>query len=263
LNSAVDTLLKKMNRCYIPLVCWQDKFIEPDAHSAHYLVNVLRLKKGDKLVVFNGIGREVVGEISSITHNPHGLRIAILHEIAASVNETQIDFTLLQAVPKGNKMDWIVEKTVELGVTTIIPLITERGIVRFEEKKAADNKVKRWQRIAESAARQCGCSIVPQVKPVSVLQDALHAVNGVDFFAVGSLASEARLLMDVMAKKRSIKSMALLIGPEGDLTFAEYDSALKAGAIPVTFGRRVLRVETAAICGIAVMMFCASGGKYL
>jgi len=254
----VDASLKGLRRCYIHHSCWRESFIEPDKSCIHYLKNVLRMAGGTSILVFDGKGREIAGSVL-YKDQPEQMIISIDREITGSGFETDIKFVLLQAIPKGSRMDWIVEKAVELGVTAIVPVVTERVIVRLDHKNCG-NKTKRWRRIAEAASRQCGRTTVTHVHDVVSFDEALQHAKNLDLFAIAALTPGARPVYEVMQREEPIKSMALLVGPEGDLTAEEYDTAGAAGALPVTFGQRVLRVETASLCGIVLMMAATGNG---
>lgn len=250
-------LIKKLRRCYIPYSNWHGQHIDPDDSCIHYLTNVLRLKEGEHLIIFDGTGREVVGKVFTM---PEGKkRILILKDIVPQHSESTLNFVLVQAIPKGNKMDWIVEKAVELGVTQIIPVVTERVIVKLDEKKVITRR-DRWQKIAESAARQCGRTTITKIYPATKLADVFQIIKNLDLLLVGSLMPEAESIFKIINTHSNISSIALMIGPEGDFTSEEYQEMKKHGVIPVSFGRRVLRVETAAICGIAIVMSAYGGG---
>lgn len=250
---------RTMHRCFVPPDQWLQQEIRHDSALDHYLRDVLRLKTGDRAIVFDGAGREAEVELQSpgdARRQPAPLRVV---EIRHATNEVSIRLTLLQAVPKGDRMDWLVEKATELGVYAIRPVVTERGIVRVKPGEKS-NRSDRWQRIAESAARQCGTAWVPEVRPVAGLSDSLADGRQADLFLVGSLDPAARPLRDVVRDRGSLATAALLIGPEGDLTPHELSLARDAGAVPVTFGRRVLRVETAAVYGISILLTECGGG---
>jgi 16S rRNA (uracil1498-N3)-methyltransferase len=153
-------------------------------------------------------------------------------------------------------MDLIVEKATELGVGAILPVTTERVVATPGRRRAAKQQ-DRWQRIAVSAAKQCGLNWIPEVASVSDYAEALDRCRGSDLFLVGAITGETRPLHDVMteARARTVGSASLVIGPEGDLTPAELHAAVAAGAVPVSFGGLVLRVETAALYGLAVLAY--------
>jgi 16S rRNA (uracil1498-N3)-methyltransferase len=153
-------------------------------------------------------------------------------------------------------MELVVEKTTELGVSVIRPVLTERVVTRPEGGRAAA-RVERWRRIAVSAAKQCGRDRVPSIAEIAPFSDALPEGGRCDLFLAGSLAPDAVPLSKALApwRKRKPQSVAILIGPEGDLSPDELHEAANEGAVPVSFGNTTLRVETAAIFAAAVLAY--------
>lgn len=151
-------------------------------------------------------------------------------------------------------MDLIVEKATELGAADIVPVLSEHAVARPDPARCRARE-ERWQRIAAGAARQCGAAWIPRVHPVLPLPEALVLGTECELFVFGSLASGARPLRDVMRSAARVRSVALLVGPEGDLAPGEADRAEAAGGVPVWFGPLVLRVETAALFGLSVLAY--------
>jgi len=205
---------------------------------------------GTVVTIGNGEGGEAVGEI--VETGPGGIVVKVRERRPRGAAEWRL--TLVRAVPKGERMEWIVQKAVELGAWSVVPVMTERGVVRLEGERAA-NRVTRWQRIAVEAAKQCRTAWVMRVEPVATLSQWLGAAGRPGELVVGSLEDDARPFRDVCAglRQQPSRSVAMLIGPEGDFTPTELAAAKAAGARPVTFGRRVLRVETAAIYALSVL----------
>jgi 16S rRNA (uracil1498-N3)-methyltransferase len=161
---------------------------------------------------------------------------------------------LIQAIPKSQKMEWIIQKATELGVWSIIPVMTDRGVVKLENERA-DHRTARWQRIANEAAKQCRTAWIPRIEPVTRFKGLMESRPRVEAMLIGSLELDAIPLKQCLGgwATRCPNSVALLIGPEGDFSPAESEAARAAGAIPVSYGTRVLRVETAAIFGLSVL----------
>jgi 16S rRNA (uracil1498-N3)-methyltransferase len=234
------------------------------ADEEHHLLDVLRAKIGDTVAVFDGEGRgakavvtEVGGRRSEIRNQRseiEGRRVVLKVLNVGGEAAPGLAITLIQALPKGRKMDLIVEKAVELGVTQIIPVISERTIVRLDGA-ARKERGERWQRLALSASRQCGTSWVPDVRSVCDYSEAIGKCSGFDLLLVGSLGCDARPLHDVLNAAGRKTMIGLIIGPEGDLTPAEIKKAVDVGAAPVSFGQLVLRVETAALYGLSVLAY--------
>lgn len=203
------------------------------------------------MVVFDGRGREARARLEA------GERpaLALLEEPRLQPGPACC-VVLLQAMPKGQRMDWIVEKATELGASVIVPMVTDRVVARPEGRQGRE-RVERWRRIAQEAARQCGVCWIPAVEEIQGYADALSRVGSADLFLLGSLEAGARPLRAVMAERRDRppKRIGMIIGPEGDLTEEETRRAIGAGAIPVRLSSQVLRVETAALAGLATVMY--------
>ena len=246
-----------MHRCWVSPDAWDDRDLRLSPEETHHLLNVLRAAPGELVTVMDGRGREAEARLTTVGAERGASRRVVL-EVVGKVRAVQpaVYLTLMQALPKGQRMDWIVEKATELGVSEILPVTTEHVVARLREGQK-DARRERWQRIAQSAAKQCRTSWVPEVRPVCAFADALAVCAKADLFLVGALTPEARLLRTVLeeaAKKSHPRSLALLIGPEGDLSSAELAEAGRAGAVPVSFGPWVLRVDTAALFGLSVLV---------
>jgi 16S rRNA (uracil1498-N3)-methyltransferase len=244
-----------MHRFYLPPNEWNpDALVLRDA-EAHHARIVLRLEAGDKVVVFNGRGREITAEIVSLGHREIALRK--LHENATPPLRCRI--TLGQAIPKGKNMDLIVQKAVEIGAAEIVPIISDRTIVRLDEAEAAQKQTK-WQTIAIEAAKQCGQNWLPEVQTPRSLAQFFAAHPRFDLQLIGSLQSDAKHLKKILADYSSEHgdrptSVLMLIGPEGDFTPAELSLARTNGCQPITLGPIILRVETAAIYCLSVLSY--------
>lgn len=170
--------------------------------------------------------------------------------------ERSASLTLVQALPKGRKMDLIVEKATEFGAAAVWPVETERIVVRPTGAWRREH-VERWQRIAGSAAAQCGLDWVPEIREVSPLADVLPLCGTFDAVLIGCLGGQVPSLHSVLGglKARECRRLALLIGPEGDLAEREIGDVVGAGGLPVSFGPLVFRVETAALYGLSVLAY--------
>jgi 16S rRNA (uracil1498-N3)-methyltransferase len=249
-----------MHRFYIAPENWNPDALSLHSAEAHHARDVLRLKSGDKVVVFNGQGREITAEIVDVAKNE--VRLRKLH-----VTETpplRCRIALAQAIPKGKNMDLIVQKAVEIGAAEIFPLISERTIVDLDPKEAAQKREK-WQTIAIEAAKQCGQNWLPQVHEPQKLKSFFAVAPAFDFGLIGSLQPGAmhlkKILADYAAEHGKTEdqvrpsSVLMLIGPEGDFTPAELALARSHGCLPLTLGPIVLRVETAAIYCLSILSY--------
>jgi 16S rRNA (uracil1498-N3)-methyltransferase len=240
-----------MHRFYIPPTDWNpDALLLRDA-EAHHARDVLRAKPGEKVVVFNGRGREITAEIDSLGKNEIALRK--LHESTSAPLRCRI--TLAQAIPKGKNMDLIVQKAVEIGATEIVPIISDRTIVRLDPAEAAQKQSK-WQQIAIEAAKQCGQNWLPEVQTPRTLPQFFEGKPRFDLQLIGSLQSDALHLKQILSEQPTRPaSVLMLIGPEGDFTPAELNLARSQACRPITLGPIILRVETAAIYCLSVLSY--------
>jgi 16S rRNA (uracil1498-N3)-methyltransferase len=239
-------------RCFVEAREWMKPVVAISLEDSHHLSDVLRVAPGERLVVCDGQGGEASAEIIGISSGHVSVRILDRRR----QDGADVMFTLIQAVPKAQKMDWIIQKATEIGVWSILPVMTDRGVVKLEEDRA-DKRGGRWQRIATEAAKQCRTAWIPAVQPVEPLVSVLARKLPVEVLLIGSLEPDAVPLKTCLAglKARGPVSVGLLIGPEGDFSPREFELARKAGAIPVSYGTRVLRVETAAIYGLCVLAY--------
>jgi 16S rRNA (uracil1498-N3)-methyltransferase len=210
----------------------------------HYLVRVQRLEAGATLEVFDGEGKSFPARLVAITAEAATL------ELGASRAESELTpIAIVQGLPKGDKLELVLQKGTELGATAFVPFAAERSVVKLGDK--ADARQKRWQKVVEEAARQCGRADVPKVEAARPLLEALETLpQGTRLFV---LDEEERAVRLSHAAAQGEGPVALVIGPEGGLTRGEVASLEARGAKTVTLGRRVLRTETAALAALAVL----------
>jgi len=246
-----------MHRFYISPEDWNPGALGLAGAEAHHARDVLRMRVGEKLVIFNGRGREITAEIVDLGINEIGLRK--LHE--AETPPLQCRIVLGQAIPKGKNMDLIMQKAVEIGAAEIAPIISDRTIVHVDSESAAQKQSK-WQQIAVEAAKQCGQNWLPHVRAPRKLSELFSAAPAESFNLrlIGSLQPGAQHLKKVLADylnehQRRPRSVLMLVGPEGDFTPAELALARRHGCQPITLGPIILRVETAAIYCLSVLSY--------
>jgi 16S rRNA (uracil1498-N3)-methyltransferase len=216
----------------------------PDA-AAYHVARVLRLREGAALIAFDGGGSEFRCEILSVTGDRVRVRVG---ERTTGLPESPLRITLVQAVSRGERMDWTLQKATELGVRTIVPVLSARSVVRLDGPQAA-KKLRHWQAIVAGACEQCGRSTVPEVRAPLELAAYLATAAREGQRLVLSPTGPASL-----AGLTSVGARAeLLIGPEGGLDDAELERASHAGFTPVRLGPRVLRTETAGIVALTVL----------
>ncbi|MCD8151638.1 MAG: 16S rRNA (uracil(1498)-N(3))-methyltransferase [Clostridiales bacterium] len=218
--------------------------------DVNHIKNVLRMRAGEKIRVSSASGQDYFCEIAEMTDD--FVQADILDEEVPGT-ELSAKIYLFQALPKGDRMDYIVQKAVELGVYEIIPVAMQYCVVKLDEKRA-EKKVKRWQAISESAAKQSKRSIIPKVRPVITYDDALAYANTCDVRLVpyenekGMEATEAAL-----NRLKPGQSVSILIGPEGGFSADEIEEA-RTTMNAISLGRRILRTDTAAICALSAVM---------
>jgi len=244
-----------VHRFYVTPENWNPDMLVLNGTEAHHARDVLRLKRGEKVVVFNGRGREIAAEIIDVDKGAVNLRK--LHETGTAPLRCHI--ALAQAIPKGKNMELIVQKAVELGAAEIFPIISERTIVDLDPKEAAQKQTK-WETVAIEAAKQCGQNWLPRVDVPQKLKEFFGGPSLHDLRLIGSLQPGALHLKKILADYASEhggrpQNVLMLIGPEGDFTPAELALARTHGCLPITLGPIVLRVETAAIYCLSVLSY--------
>lgn len=216
--------------------------------DAHHITRSLRMTVGDKLTLCNFKGTDFECEITDI--GDEQVKVKILSS-SPTHSEPKTSVTLYQALPKGDKFELIIQKSVELGVTKIVPFISGRCISRPDDKKLA-KKLERWQKIAVSAAKQCGRGIIPTVEPVmnfeSAAKDLCSHKLPIVFYEFGG--EKLSKLLD-----NDISDIGVMIGSEGGFEQSEIETAKSLGATPATLGKRILRCETAPLCVMSIIMY--------
>ncbi len=221
-----------------------------DTHEIHHIKDVLRLKKGALVQIFNAKSEQADVLIDQINETAINFRV----QSVKPKEEGQAKIILVCAPPKKGKFEFIIEKCTELGVDEIIPLKTKRTEVVFKEDKMA-GKLNRFEAVAINAAKQSKRMKVPQIHPMRTLPQVLQTLDphGVHLFP--SLHNHSKHIADVLLKADRHQPVTIFIGPEGDFTPDEVALAIKHGCVPVSLGDTVLKVETAAIAAVALVKF--------
>lgn len=235
----------RIPRIYTPhsLTVGQSLILEDAA--AHYLSKVLRMQPGRELVLFNGRGGEFQAQIADMGKKQVAITIG---EFSAGDRESPLQLELAIGVSRGERMDWVLQKATELGVTRITPLLTERTEVKLSGERQ-DKKVQHWQHILISACEQCQRNILPLLSEPRDLDDWLAQVGAQHKFVLHHRDSSG------LPDDTTVVSVALLIGPEGGLSDHEIERARIKGFAPLTLGPRVLRTETAPIAAISLVQY--------
>ena len=226
--------------------------------DVNHIINVLRMKKTDKVQICNqDTGDNYNAEIVNYSKNE------VECKIISKINETtesNVHITLFQGIPKFEKMELIIQKNTEVGIKSIVPVIMERTVVKLDEK-IASKKLERWQKIAESAAKQSGRNTIPQVKNIHTIKDLINIKDEYDAIIVcyenektNSLKKELKSIKEMLKAKSEIK-IAVVIGPEGGLEEKDVEELQQNGAKIVTLGNIILRTETVALNILSVIMY--------
>jgi len=239
-----------MARFFAPKENIRGGFIYIDGREARHILNVMRLKEKDKVIVFDGSGAEYRGFIKKTKST--SLTVEII-ERRLPKKELLPKITLAQCIPKKQKMDYIVEKATELGVSEIIPIISERVIVELNEQKAQE-KLNRWRKIALEASKQCGRSEIPKIAKVEKFYRSLDRVNDYDAALLACL-SENTIPLEKAISRIQVGSVIVFVGPEGDFTPEEITMAKDTNCRFVYLGRRVLKSDTAPIYILSVLHY--------
>ena len=234
----------RLTRVYVPGPLEAGGACALRGEPAHHVVRVLRLGVGARVDVFDGQGAEYVGRIEAVRKGEVMLMLGARRDGSA---ESPLRLTLAQGVSRGERMDWVVQKATELGVSRVVPVLSERSVVRLDPRQAL-SKQRHWQRIAVSACEQSGRDRIPEVALPLPMAGFLHGLPQVG----------ARLLLSpagsvALAGLDSVSAAIVLIGPEGGLTEGEQRAALAQGFVALSLGPRVLRTETAAVAALALL----------
>jgi 16S rRNA (uracil1498-N3)-methyltransferase len=270
-----------MHRFYLPPERCAGSALRLDGREAHHALHVLRVKRGGQVVVLDGAGHEFFGEIAKCSRAALELRV-IKKNFVPSL---PCQITLLQALPKGKIIESIIQKSVELGAFRIVPLLTEHVVTQLDEE-SAEHKREKWQQIAIEAIKQCGVAWLPKIEAPTTIERFLASHRGggrqtagvveenekcgslpkaatpthFELSLVGSLQAERRhpreCFQEFQAKHgRLPQSVGVWIGPEGDFSPDELKAIKAGGAQPISLGRLVLRVETAAIYCLSILNY--------
>lgn len=215
-----------------------------DDNAAHHISRVLRMGPGQPLILFNGDGSNYPAELDEVGKKTVSARILAGEESGC---EPRLKIMLGQVISKGDRMDYAVQKSTELGVDTIVPLTSERCDVKLKGDRE-DKRIRHWQQVAISAAEQCGRATVPKLTALASLEEWFALCRDCDRKLV--LHHRTAQPLDTMIKP--VSGVALLIGPEGGLSAAEIEAAQQAGFQPAALGPRVLRTETAPVAALTV-----------
>ena len=226
--------------------------VQITGNDYNHIKNVLRMKPGEQILVSNGQDREYVCRIH---HFEEAQIIADIVDVNGPKRELPVTVTLFQALAKGDKMETVIQKMVELGVGRVVPVSTKRAVVKLDAKKS-EAKTKRWNAISESAAKQSKRGIIPEVSCPVNFRQALEIAKEMDMILIPyEEAENMEHTRVVMSQIKPGMSVGIFIGPEGGFAPEEVEQAKVAGARDITLGRRILRTETAGMMLMSVIMY--------
>lgn len=230
----------------------EDTVIHIQGSDVNHIKNVLRMKVGEEILISSGDKLEYTCCIESLDGEEVLAKILYAEESGLELSSRVY---LFQGLPKSDKMELIIQKAVELGAYEIIPVNTKRSVVKLDSKKEA-SKLKRWQAISESAAKQSKRMIVPQITPVKSFAEAVNYADQLDIllipYELAKGMSETRQILEGIQPGQSI---GIFIGPEGGFEEKEVELAREHGAQPITLGKRILRTETAGMTVLSILMY--------
>lgn len=232
--------------------------VELNGENANHILNVLRLKIGDSIEVCDNNSSSALDYICKIIDIKDDSVIAEVVECLESISEPSIKIRLYQGLPKAEKMELIIQKGVELGVSSIVPISTERAIVKLTKGEKQDKKIARWNKISESASKQSKRSIIPEVERILTFKDAIQKAVSENTINIIPYELEKDFTLKEFCKDLreddNAISIGVFIGPEGGFTENEINIAITNRVIPITLGKRILRTETAGFITTAILL---------
>jgi len=243
-----------MHRFFIPPDWIQDQHVNFGGETAHQIRSVLRMRPGDQVTVLVGDGQERTVRLEQVSAPAVNGSVT---ESRASEGEPAISITLYQCLTQREKFEWILQKSTELGVAAVTPVVSSRSLVRKIDERD-ERKIQRWERILQEAAEQSRRGKVPRLHPTLSLDDALRqAIQSHELCLIPWEEESSQTLRQALQGKEAPRpvSIAVFIGPEGGFSPEEIQQACQAGAHPVSLGPRILRVETAAITSLALILY--------
>ncbi len=245
-----------MHRFFVEPSQIREKEIFLTGADVNHIRNVLRMRSGEEVLVSDGQGTDYHCRLEQLDSDT--VTASVMWRLDGNA-ELPSRITLFQGLPKGDKMEYIIQKCVELGVSEIVPVVTRRTIVRLDAKKEQARR-KRWMSISESAAKQSGRGIVPEVGAVLKFSEAVERAGKLDVCLIPyELAEDMEHTREICTGIRPGSSIGILIGPEGGFEESEVREAVASGAQAVTLGRRILRTETAGMALVSVLAYLLEG----
>ncbi|MGN1318469.1 MAG: 16S rRNA (uracil(1498)-N(3))-methyltransferase [Lachnospirales bacterium] len=226
-----------------------DHIITVTGENANHISNVLRAKIGDEITICDGEGLDYTCEITDISKKEV---IAKITDITSNNAEPSVKITLFQALPKSDKMELVIQKCIEIGVDEIVAVATKHCVVNLSGKE--NKKLARWNKIAESAAKQCGRGKIPKVSGVMSFNEAIIKAKNFDLSIIPYEKEDKNSLKSICNNFKG-KTIGVFIGPEGGFANEEIDFAKENQIVPVTLGKRILRTETAGLVTSVILLY--------
>ncbi len=239
-----------MARFYVPQLRTEKGTLKVEGEEVKHIRKVLRLKAGDEITVFDGLGKEIEGTIVEEGLSSVVIKIQNFYSLKG---DSPLEVILAQSLLKGQKMDYLIQKATELGVKDIIPFLSSRSVPLLEKSRQL-RRHHRWEKIAIEASKQCGRGVLPKIES---LQDYSDMLQGASSNALRLIfwEREGIPLKELLGRSEEKKEIFFVIGPEGGFTQGEIDAAKRSGFIPVTLGKRILRAETASLCFLSILQY--------
>jgi 16S rRNA (uracil1498-N3)-methyltransferase len=242
-----------MARFYIPNLHIQNGLLKIEGDEVKHIRKVLRLKAGDEILVFDGMGKEFEGTI--IGEGRSSVMVEI-QRILSPKGDSPLEVTLAQSLLKGEKMDYLIQKATELGVKEIIPFFSSRTVPVVEKTRRL-KRHQRWEKIAIEASKQCGRGVVPKIESLQDYSDMLHtaSTDSIRLILWERGERDGFALKEVLERSKENAKIFFVTGPEGGFSRDEVEKAKRAGFAAVTLGRRILRAETASLCFLSILQY--------
>ena len=224
--------------------------------DANHISRVLRMEKGSTFTLCDGMGFDYTAEITEIIDKKVYLLLSDKRPCEAEGN---ISVTVFQCLPKGSKMELIIEKCTELGADFFVPVASKYCVSKIEDAKKEAKKTEKWQKTADEAAKQCGRGVIPKVKNVQALKEAVKNLSEFDLCMVAYEKEEEISLKNVLKENLSVEKIGIFIGPEGGFDESEIELLKASGVKSFTLGKRILRTETAGLCVLSSVMYELGG----
>ena len=239
-----------MPRFYVPNPSIENGMLKIEGEEVKHIRKVLRLRAGDPIIIFNGLGKEYEGVI--LEEKPSSVLVQI-QNTSSPQKDSPLEVTLAQSLLKGEKMDFLIQKATELGVKEIIPFLSSRSVPLLDRMRRPERH-RRWKRIAVEASKQCGRGVIPVVESLKDYSEMLQIASP-DGLRLILWEKEGTKVKEVLKKAEEKPKIFFVVGPEGGFSHEEIHQAAEVGFIPVHLGKRVLRAETASLCFLSILQY--------